>query len=55
MVPPDDVAGLAGGISRLLRDRTLTDSLRAQGPVRARQFGRESVLQRWESVLSEAG
>ena len=55
MVPPGDVAALADGISRLLRDRTLTETLRAQGPVRARQFGRESVLQRWEKVLAEVG
>jgi len=55
MVPPDDAAALAAGMARLLREGAMRDTLRAQGPERARDFSREAVLPRWAALLDGIG
>jgi glycosyltransferase involved in cell wall biosynthesis len=54
-VPPDDVAGWAAALSRLLGDAALRDELRTRGMQRAGHFSwqrvAEETVQRYESVL----
>jgi glycosyltransferase involved in cell wall biosynthesis len=54
-VPPDDVAGWAAALDRLLRDTALRNELRSRGLQRAHHFSwrrvAEETVQRYERVL----
>jgi poly(glycerol-phosphate) alpha-glucosyltransferase len=52
LVPPGDIALLAGRIIELLSSPALVERMSAAASRRARDFGPEEFLARWESVLN---
>jgi glycosyltransferase involved in cell wall biosynthesis len=53
LVPPEDVASLAGALERVLTDPALADRLREAGGRRARDFAPEVGVPQWEAVLEQ--
>jgi glycosyltransferase involved in cell wall biosynthesis len=54
LVPCNDAAALAGGLSRLLADEGLRARLAAAAKIRAQSFDLSAVAQRWETLAAEA-
>ncbi len=52
--PPLDIEGLAGHVSRVLRDETLANDMRTTGLARARQFTWARAAEQTERVYREA-
>jgi glycosyltransferase involved in cell wall biosynthesis len=55
MVRAQNEVALADGISRLLGDRALRETLKAATPIRARDFSAEILVPQWERLLVEHG
>lgn len=55
LVPPNDVAALAGGLEELLGDEPLRNRLASRAPEVLERFNPERVLARWETLLREVG
>ena len=53
LVDPADVGAIAGGLERILKDRTLADDLRVRGARRAAQCTWEATARRIIAVLNE--
>jgi glycosyltransferase involved in cell wall biosynthesis len=55
LVPPEDVDGLADGMSKILSDRSLRDKLSTSDIERLRCFSTENIVPQWEQLLMEVG
>jgi glycosyltransferase involved in cell wall biosynthesis len=53
LVPPGDVAALAGALEQLLRDDALRTTLAARGPARMAELDLPIVVRRYEDLLAE--
>jgi glycosyltransferase involved in cell wall biosynthesis len=53
LVPPEDVDGLADGISRILSDQSLREKLSISNIERLRCFSTENIVPQWEQLLAE--
>ncbi len=55
LVPPEDVDGLADGMSRILSDRYLREKLSRPDIKQLRCFSTENIVPQWEQLLMEVG
>lgn len=51
VVPAEDIAALADGMDRLLKDRGLRERLGEAARVRAMRFSEENILHQWDAIL----
>ena len=52
LVPPDDESALANAIENLLKDPNLRLALAERGKKKAKEYDSESIIPRWENLLS---
>jgi glycosyltransferase involved in cell wall biosynthesis len=53
LVSPEDVDGLADGMSRILTNRSLREKLSASNIERLQCFSTENIVPQWEQLLAE--